>query len=161
EIVDSGWYKPTRVVPPIEAALLDQSSCTAKPAAELAETPLGINSLSKVSKYLNNLEAFLDDGDSLEAKKAPHRAFSETFMRFSTPCDVDGQGTWDVELDMADSHNYMTEEMSDKLAFVSIDYGDYGRKTVKEVRVEIHGFVFLLDFVVIRYDNEGEPSIIF
>ncbi|GKG51625.1 hypothetical protein Tco_0544263, partial [Tanacetum coccineum] len=32
---------------------------------------------------------------------------------------------------------------------------------VKEVRVEIHGFTFLVDFVVIGYANEGEPSVIF
>ncbi|GJT21344.1 hypothetical protein Tco_0891281 [Tanacetum coccineum] len=62
---------------------------------------------------------------------------------------------------MVDSHNYMTEEMLDKLGFLRIDYGDFGRKMVKEVRVEIHGFTFLVDFVVIGYANEGEPSIFF
>ncbi|GJY87426.1 hypothetical protein Tco_0502054 [Tanacetum coccineum] len=82
-------------------------------------------------------------------------------MRFYTPCGVDGQGAWDAELDMADFHNYMTEEMLDKLGFVRINYDDYRRKTMKEVRVEIHGFVFLVDFVVIWYANEGEPSFIF
>ncbi|GJS36808.1 hypothetical protein Tco_0535190 [Tanacetum coccineum] len=135
-----------------------------------------MDTLSKVSEYLNNLEAYLDDGDSLEARKgkveksekelemfeglehksvmvesekhrvvvftkAPHQAYSKPFMSFSTPYSMDGQGAWDVELDMADSHNYMTEEMLDKLGFVRIDYGDYGRKMVKEVRVEIHGYI--------------------
>ncbi|GJW04382.1 ATP-dependent DNA helicase PIF1-like protein [Tanacetum coccineum] len=47
--------------------------------------------------------------------KAPPRAYSKPFMRFSTPYGVDGQGAWDAELDMVDSHNYMTEEMVDKL----------------------------------------------
>ncbi|GJS97861.1 hypothetical protein Tco_0819031 [Tanacetum coccineum] len=42
--------------------------------------------------------------------------------------------------------------MFDKLGFVRVDYGDYGRKMVKEVRVEIHGFTFLIDFVVIGID---------
>ncbi|GKA12214.1 hypothetical protein Tco_0691760 [Tanacetum coccineum] len=65
-------------------------------------------------------------------KKAPPRAYNRPFTRFSFPCDVDGQ-----------------------------DYGKYGRKLVKEVRVEIHGFTFLVDFVVIGYANEGEPSVLF
>ncbi|GJT35668.1 putative ribonuclease H-like domain-containing protein [Tanacetum coccineum] len=82
-------------------------------------------------------------------------------MRFSTICGVDGQGAWDAELDMADSHNYMTKEMFDKLGFVRVDYGDYGRKMVKEVHVKIHGFTFLVDFVVIGYANKGDPSVIF
>nr|GEW57633.1 hypothetical protein [Tanacetum cinerariifolium] len=62
---------------------------------------------------------------------------------------------------MADPHNYMTEEMFNKLGFVRVDYEDYRRKMVKEVRVEIHGFTFLVDFVVIGYADEGEPSVIF
>ncbi|GJR01353.1 hypothetical protein Tco_0524337 [Tanacetum coccineum] len=113
-----------------------------------------MDTLSKVYEYLNNLEAFLDDGDSLEAKmimveKSERELEIKPFMRFSTPYGVDGQGAWDAELDMADSHNYMTKEMFDKLGFVRVDYGDYGRKMVKEVRVEIHGFTFLVDFFVI------------
>ncbi|GJS53511.1 zinc finger, CCHC-type containing protein [Tanacetum coccineum] len=126
-----------------------------------------MDTLSLVSKYLNGLEDYLDDGDSLEArkltvgkskeelelfdalehqsmivkegshrvvvfKKAPSRAYSKPFTRFSLPCDVDSQ-----------------------------NYGKYGRKMVKEVRVEIHGFTFLIDFVVMGYANEGDPSVIF
>nr|GEY06982.1 hypothetical protein [Tanacetum cinerariifolium] len=94
-------------------------------------------------------------------KKAHPRAYSNLFTRFSLPCDVDGQGAWDVELDMADSFNCMTEERFDQLGFVRVDYGKYGRKMVKEVRVEIHGFTFLVDFVVISYANKGKPSVIF
>ncbi|GKB74683.1 hypothetical protein Tco_0936095 [Tanacetum coccineum] len=48
-----------------------------------------------------------------------------------------------------------------QFGFVRVDYGKYGRKMVKEVRVEIYGFMFLFYFVVIRYANEGEPSILF
>ncbi|GJV16343.1 hypothetical protein Tco_1361666 [Tanacetum coccineum] len=155
-----------------------------------------MDTLSLVSKYLNDLEEYLDDGDSLEVKKftvgkskeelemfkalehksvvvevekrrvvvfakATSYAYSKPFTRFSLPCDVDGQGAWDAELDMADSFNYMTEERFDKLGFVRLDYGDYGRKMVKYVCVEIHGFTFLVDFVVIGYANEGEPSVLF
>ncbi|GJT00095.1 hypothetical protein Tco_0821264 [Tanacetum coccineum] len=94
-------------------------------------------------------------------KKAPPRAYSKPFTRFSFSCDVDGQGAWDAELDMADSFNYIMEERFDQLGFVRVDYGKNGRKMVKEVRVEIHGFMFLVDFVVIDYANEGEPSVIF
>ncbi|GJU25715.1 putative ribonuclease H-like domain-containing protein [Tanacetum coccineum] len=117
--------------------------------------------------YLNGMEDILDNKNSLEArkltvekskeelelfealdhksvivnegshrvvvfKKAPPHTYSKPFTRFSLPCDVDGQ-----------------------------DYGKYGRKMVKEVCVEIHGFTFLDDFVVIGYANEGEPSVIF
>ncbi|GKE75433.1 hypothetical protein Tco_1537474 [Tanacetum coccineum] len=51
-------------------------------------------------------------------KKAPPHAYSRPFIRFSLPCDVDGQGVWDAELDMADSFNYITEERFDQLGFV-------------------------------------------
>nr|GEV70294.1 hypothetical protein [Tanacetum cinerariifolium] len=155
-----------------------------------------MDTLSLVSKYLNDLKEYLDDGDSLEARKltigkskeelelfeasenksvmikegkhrvvvftkAPLRTYSKPFTRFSLPCDVDGQSAWDAEIDMADSFDYMTKERFDKLGFVRVDYGKYERKMVKEVRVEIHGFTFIVDFVVIGYANEGEPSVIF
>ncbi|GKD33895.1 retrovirus-related pol polyprotein from transposon TNT 1-94 [Tanacetum coccineum] len=82
-------------------------------------------------------------------------------MRFSTPYGIDGQGAWDAELDLSYSDSYITEEMLGKLGFVRLDYGEYGKRMVKEVRVEIHGFNFLVDFVVIAYANEGDPSIMF
>ncbi|GJR26025.1 hypothetical protein Tco_1102257 [Tanacetum coccineum] len=104
------------------------------------------------------MEDLLDDGDSLEAWKL---TVGKSEEEFSLPCDVDGQGAWDAELDMADSSNYITEERFDQLGFVRVDYGKYGRKMVKEVRVEIHGFTFLVDFIVISYANDGEPSVIF
>ncbi|GKB86375.1 hypothetical protein Tco_0958647 [Tanacetum coccineum] len=124
-----------------------------------------MDTLSKVSEYFNNLEDFLDDGDSSKARKikversekelemfealgqksvvietkkqrvvvftkARPRAFSKPFMRFSMPCGVDGQGAWDAELDMADSRNYMTEEMFDKLGFVRAGYANEGEPLV-------------------------------
>ncbi|GKD78924.1 hypothetical protein Tco_1341545 [Tanacetum coccineum] len=117
-----------------------------------------MDTLSKVSEYLNNLEAFFDDGDSLEARKVKVGKSEKELEMFEA---LEHKRAWDAELDMEESHNYMTKEMSDKLGFVRIDYGDYGRKTMKEVCVEIHGFVFLVDFVVIGYANKGEPSVIF
>nr|GEY70866.1 hypothetical protein [Tanacetum cinerariifolium] len=143
-----------------------------------------MDTLSEVSEYLNNLEAYLDDEDSSETKmgrieksfealeyksvvvelekhkvvvftKAPLRAYSEPFLRFSKPCGVDGQEAWDAKLDFAYSNNYIINEMLGKLGFVRLDYGNYGRRMVKEVRIMIHGFNFLVDFVVIDYANEG------
>ncbi|GJY47357.1 hypothetical protein Tco_0436420 [Tanacetum coccineum] len=148
-----------------------------QPVGRLDAEPAGscsrrVDTLSKVFEYLKNLEAFLDDGDLLEARKvkvekrenelemfealerksvvvesnkhrvvvftkAPPHAFSNPFMRFSTPCGVDGQGAWDAKLDMADSHNYMTKKMFDKLGFVRVDYGDYGRKMFVENMEEV------------------------
>ncbi|GJZ65783.1 hypothetical protein Tco_0622479 [Tanacetum coccineum] len=93
--------------------------------------------------------------------KYPPREYSETLLRFSTPCLVNGQGAWDAELDLAYSDNYITEEMLGKLGFVKLDYNEYGRRMVKKVRVEIHDFNFLMDFVVIDYANDGEPSVVF
>ncbi|GJV87787.1 chlorophyll A/B binding protein of LHCII type 1-like protein [Tanacetum coccineum] len=110
-----------------------------------------MDTLSLVSKYLNGMEDILDDGDSWEAKrltvgkskeeldlfeKLDHKSVlvnegGHSVVMFKIPCDVDGQGT------------------------------DYGRKMVRDVRVEIHGFTFLVDFVVIGYANEGEPSVLF
>ncbi|GKD65796.1 putative ribonuclease H-like domain-containing protein, partial [Tanacetum coccineum] len=87
----------------------------------------------------------------------------EAFGFGSTWCTWirDGQGAWDAELDLSYSDSYITEEMLGKLGFVRLDYGEYGKRMVKEVRVEIHGFNFLVDFVVIAYANEGDPSIMF
>nr|GFB56503.1 hypothetical protein [Tanacetum cinerariifolium] len=48
-------------------------------------------------------------------KKAPPRTYSKPFTRFSLPYDVDSQGVWDAELDMADSSNYIMEERFDQL----------------------------------------------
>nr|GFB13026.1 hypothetical protein [Tanacetum cinerariifolium] len=97
---------------------------------------------------------YLDDGDSLEARKFTVRKSKEELELL----EALEHKSVDAELDMADSFNYMTEERFDKLGFVRVDYGKYERKKMKEVRVEIHGFTFLVDFVVIGYANEGEPS---
>ncbi|GJX44011.1 putative ribonuclease H-like domain-containing protein [Tanacetum coccineum] len=93
-----------------------------------------MDTLSKVSEYLNNLEELLDDGDSLEARN--------------------------IKVEKSKKELEMFEALGNK-RFVRVGYGDYGRKTMKEVHVEIHGFTFLVDFVVIGYANEGEPLVIF
>ncbi|GJS01015.1 hypothetical protein Tco_0317523 [Tanacetum coccineum] len=93
--------------------------------------------------------------------EAPYRTSIKPFMRYSMPCNVDGQGAWDAELDMGDSSNYMSKEILENLGFVRIDFSDYGRRMVRDARVEIHGFTFLVDFYVIEYAIEGDPSIVF
>nr|GEW21968.1 hypothetical protein [Tanacetum cinerariifolium] len=106
---------------------------------------------------------FIKEGSHMVVmfKKASSRAYRKPFIRFSLPCDVDGQGAWDVELDMADSFNYIKEEKFEKLGFVRVDNENYEKKMVKEVRVEIHGFTFFVDLVMIGFANEGEPLVIF
>nr|GEV78018.1 hypothetical protein [Tanacetum cinerariifolium] len=146
-----------------------------------------MDTLSLVSEYLKDLEECIDDGDSKIAKesklfdaleyksvvievdnqkiaiftKAPLRAFGEPFMRYSIPCKVDGKRAWDAELDLADSANYVTEEVLENMDFVYINFSNYGRKIVNDVNVEIHGVKFKADFVVLDYVNEEEPSIVF
>ncbi|GKD96020.1 hypothetical protein Tco_1379917, partial [Tanacetum coccineum] len=146
-----------------------------------------MDTLSLVLKYLKDLEECMDDGDLKVAKeeklfdalehksvvieednqkiviftKAPLRAFGESFMRYSLPCKVYGQGAWDVELDLADSANYVKEKVLENMGFVRVNFSDYGRKMVNDVNVEIHGVNFKADFVVLDYVNKGEPSIVF
>ncbi|GKC97139.1 hypothetical protein Tco_1167414, partial [Tanacetum coccineum] len=116
-----------------------------------------MDTLSLISEYLKDLEECMDDGDSKVAKEA----FGEPFMRYSIPCKVDGQGAWDVELDLADSENYITEEVLENMGFVYINLSDYSRNTVNDVEVEIYRVKFKADFVVLDYVNEREPSIVF
>ncbi|GKC32909.1 hypothetical protein Tco_1040203, partial [Tanacetum coccineum] len=146
-----------------------------------------MDTMSLVSKYLKDLEEYMDDGDSRVAKemklfdalehksvvievgnqkfliftKAPIRAFSEPFMRYSLPCKVNGQGAWDAKINLADSTNYVTEKVLDRMGFVHESISDYGRKMVNNVNVEIHRVKFKADFVVLDYANEGEPSFMF
>ncbi|GJR16372.1 hypothetical protein Tco_0799024 [Tanacetum coccineum] len=74
---------------------------------------------------------------------------------------IDGQGTWDAELDLADSANYVTEKVLENMGFVHVSLSDYNRKMVNDVNVEIHGVKFKADFVILDYVNEGESSILF
>ncbi|GJX93938.1 hypothetical protein Tco_0348524 [Tanacetum coccineum] len=126
-----------------------------------------MDTLSEVSEYLNNLEAYLDDRDSLETRMDKIEKSEEELEMFealehnSVVMELGKHRVVDAELDMADSYNYIPDEMLGKLGFVRLDYGDYGRRMVNEVRVEIHGFIFLIDFVVLDYANEGESFVVF
>nr|GEY26936.1 hypothetical protein [Tanacetum cinerariifolium] len=134
--------------------------------AELADSEIPyaldrIDTLSKVSEYLNNLVDFLDDGDSLESRKVKVKKREkelEMFKALERKSVVVESKKHRVVFTKAPTRAF---KMFDKLEFVRVDYGDYGRKMVKEVHMEIHGFTFLVDFVVIGYANEGEPSVIF
>nr|GEU48624.1 hypothetical protein [Tanacetum cinerariifolium] len=62
------------------------------------------------------IEEYLDDRDLMEDKKITvEKSEKIRNVRGIGTQNVDGQGAWDAELDMADSHNYMTEEMVDML----------------------------------------------
>nr|GEU84397.1 hypothetical protein [Tanacetum cinerariifolium] len=43
---------------------------------------------------------------------APPRAYSRPFTRFSLPCDVDGQGAWDAELDITKERDFLVTSKS-------------------------------------------------
>nr|GEX06791.1 hypothetical protein [Tanacetum cinerariifolium] len=65
-------------------------------------------------------------------------------------------------MDVVDAKEKVSKkDMLNTLGLVRLDYGQYGRKMVKDVRVDIHGYDFHVDFVVVDYVNEGEPLIVF
>ncbi|GJQ90873.1 hypothetical protein Tco_0002012 [Tanacetum coccineum] len=98
-----------------------------------------------------DLEECMDDGDSRVAKEAK---LFDALEHKSVVIE-------DVELDLADSVNYVTEKVLENMGFVHASLSNYGRKMVNDVNMEIHGVKFKADFVVLDYVNEGEPSILF
>nr|GFD16704.1 hypothetical protein [Tanacetum cinerariifolium] len=93
--------------------------------------------------------------------KAPYREYCEPLMRFSTPCELEGNKAMDAELNMAYLDNYMSEDLLNDLGYVRLDYGEYGRKMVKDIRIGSNGYDVEDDFVVVDYGNEREPLIVF
>nr|GEW14939.1 hypothetical protein [Tanacetum cinerariifolium] len=87
--------------------------------------------LSDVLDYLNNLENLLNDDGDSMARAEQM-----------------------VEKGKA-------ELILEKLGFVRIEYGEYGRKMVKDLKVEIHGFTFLVDFVVLEYEDTNKMLVMF
>ncbi|GJV13974.1 hypothetical protein Tco_1359297 [Tanacetum coccineum] len=92
---------------------------------------------------------------------AHFREYCKPFMRFSTPCGMEGNRAWDAKHNLSYYDSYMSDDMLNTLGFMQLDYGKYRRKMVKDVLVEIHGYDFHTDFVVVDYVNEGEPLIVF
>ena len=135
------------------------------------------DSLEKLESMLEKAKTDLENGDIVgendvclpkEPKKrvvvftrAPSKKYDAPHMRYSTPCAVEGIKAWDAELNMEYGDNYITEDVLDKLGFVRLDYEDYGRKKVKDVKVNIHGHIFKVDFVVLDYCNSDEPEVVF
>ncbi|GJZ18538.1 hypothetical protein Tco_0554661 [Tanacetum coccineum] len=129
---------------------------SAKPKADNVviqelEQAFRMDTLSLVSEYLKDVEECLDDGDSKVAKEAK---LFDALEHKSVVIE-------DVELDLADLANYVTEEVLGNMGFVRVNFSDNGRKMMNDVNVEIHGVKFKADFVVLDYVNEGEPSIMF
>ncbi|GJT14762.1 DNA-directed DNA polymerase [Tanacetum coccineum] len=69
--------------------------------------------------------------------EAPYREYCEPYMSFSTPCMVEGNQAWDAELNMAYHDNYMVEDMLNTLRYVRLDYGDYGQKWLRIMRIDV------------------------
>ncbi|GJW46988.1 hypothetical protein Tco_0078634 [Tanacetum coccineum] len=93
--------------------------------------------------------------------KAPYREYDEPFMRFSTPCEVKGNEAMDAKLNITYFDNYMSKDSLNDLGYVRLDYVEYGRKMVKDIRVGINSYDVEADFVVVDHVNQGEPSIVF
>nr|GEX00842.1 hypothetical protein [Tanacetum cinerariifolium] len=85
--------------------------------------------------------------------KAPYREYCEPLMRFSTPCELEGNKAMDAELNMAYLDNYMSEDLLNDLGYVRLDYGEYGRKMVKDIRIGSNGYDVEDDFVVVDYEE--------
>nr|GEU72070.1 hypothetical protein [Tanacetum cinerariifolium] len=117
-----------------------------------------MDTLSLVSEYLKDLEECMYDGDLRVAKEM--KLFDDLEHK-SVLIEVDGQGAWDAELDLANLVNYVKKKVLDSKGFVHVSISDYGRKMVNDVNVEIHEVKFKVDFVVLDYANEREPSIMF
>ncbi|GJS55931.1 putative ribonuclease H-like domain-containing protein [Tanacetum coccineum] len=122
-----------------------------------------MESLSEISEYLNYLEEELrDDGDSSLTMLSKLEKTEEELELFEAlPHKSLWQGAWDAELNLTYPDNYITDDMLSKLGFVRLDYMEYGKRVVRKVRVEIHGYNFLMDFMVIDYASNGEPSVVF
>ena len=93
--------------------------------------------------------------------RAPPKEYDPPHMRYSTPCVVENVKAWDAELNMEYGDNYITEKVVYQLGYVRLDYEKYGRKLVKDVRVNIHGHIFKVDFVVMEYGNSDKPKVVF
>ncbi|GKC90628.1 hypothetical protein Tco_1151277, partial [Tanacetum coccineum] len=52
----------------------------------------------------------------------------------------------DAELNMSYLDNYMSKELLNDLGYVRLDYGEYGRKMVNDIRVGINGYDVEADF---------------
>nr|GEY70957.1 hypothetical protein [Tanacetum cinerariifolium] len=110
-----------------------------------------MDTLSKVSEYLNNLETVMKDGgDSTETRIGEIKKSKE-----------------EVEMFEALEHKSIVVESNKHKVVIFTKsppraYGEpFMRKMVREVRVEIHGFNFLVDFAVIDYANEEELFVVF
>ncbi|GJZ08035.1 RNA-directed DNA polymerase, eukaryota, reverse transcriptase zinc-binding domain protein [Tanacetum coccineum] len=94
------------------------------------------NTLSLVSKYLNGLDDYLDDGDSLEARKLTVGKSKE-------------------ELELFDALEHKSVIVKERSHRVVVFKKAHSRAYSKPFTS------FSFDFVVIGYVNEGEPSVIF
>ncbi|GJX46383.1 hypothetical protein Tco_0271573 [Tanacetum coccineum] len=106
-----------------------------------------MESLSEVSAYLNELESMLDDEIST--------MMVEELVEVEKEAKVDD--VMDIVVDTMENAKVKQEIM----LYVRLDYGEYGRKVVKDIQVGVNGYDVEADFVVVDYVNEVKPSIMF
>nr|GEV25374.1 hypothetical protein [Tanacetum cinerariifolium] len=113
-----------------------------------------MGTLSLVSEYLKDLEECMDDGDSRVAKEVK---LFDALEHKSVVIEVDSQK---ITIFTKAPLRAFGEPLMRYSLPCKVD-GDYGRKMVNDVIVEIHEVKFKADFVVLDYVNGEEPSILF
>ncbi|GJX41423.1 hypothetical protein Tco_0256413 [Tanacetum coccineum] len=93
--------------------------------------------------------------------KAKPVEFEESFMRYSTPCGAKGIGASDAETNLAFGDNYISWTLFDKFDIVEVDMDKYGRQVALKLMVDIHGFIFSIEFGVDELEEPNYSSIVF
>ncbi|GJS78295.1 hypothetical protein Tco_0728176 [Tanacetum coccineum] len=163
-IMDEGWLDAIRRILGFRIRRIDylyRPCCKEIEDMDLEECmDDGDSKVDKEAKWYDawSLQEFVREENNQKCNlyQGATAGFGESFMRYSLPCKVNGQGAWDVELDLADSANYVTEKVLENMGFVRVNFSDdYSRKMVNDVNVEIHGVNFKADFVVLEDCSHG------
>ncbi|GJU07246.1 hypothetical protein Tco_1123676 [Tanacetum coccineum] len=104
-----------------------------------------MDSLSEVSTYLNELENMLDDGDS------PMKV--EELVEEGT--EMERIEAMDVNENVLEKDNYMSEDMLNTLGYVRLDYGDYGRKMARKFELGSMGEM-RIDVTMLKEDKDDD-----
>nr|GEZ60305.1 hypothetical protein [Tanacetum cinerariifolium] len=59
------------------------------------------------------------------------------------------------------SMSYITYELFDKLELMNFDLDKYERRITTDVKVDIHRYVFAMDFVIDEYEDPTYPPVMF
>ncbi|GKB18261.1 hypothetical protein Tco_0852184 [Tanacetum coccineum] len=91
--------------------------------------------------------------DIMVFTKVSYYEYDESFMSFSTLCEVEGNEAMDTKLNMAYFDNYMSKELLNDLRYVRLDYGEPSIVENKDVDALLEN---LLKNMVIVNDASGE-----